>query len=171
MQSIPNIAADDVSAIMAALPDAASTPAAGFIFDGTTLFLPDAFAAQAQAAYADIAGSRKVLLANYAASVRYAKETAGFTSNGVKYLSDRDTQAKLTAAALMAQINPSATFQWKAETGFVTLTAAQMIAVASAVGSYVQACFAVEGTIDAAIAAGTITTTQQVDGANWPPNA
>lgn len=171
MQTFENIAVEDVSAIMAAMPAEARQPDAGIMWDGAILSVPEPFTTAAAAAIADMAGSRKALLINYAASVRYAKEIGGLTVNGKRFLSDRETQAKLTAAAVMGQITPTATFQWKSDDGFVALTAAQVLSVAQAVGGYVQACFAMEGTVVAAISAGTIATKEQVDGANWPPNS
>ena len=101
----------------------------------------------------------------YAASVRYSKEVGGFTVNGVKYPSDRESQAKLTAAALFAQVDNTKTFVWKLDDGTFSpsLNATQMIEVAAAVGGYVNDCFAKEATTIAAITAGTITTRDQVD--------
>jgi hypothetical protein len=43
-----------------------------------------------------------------------------------------------------------------------------MAAIATAVGAHVQACFATEAAVDAEITAGTITTTAQIDAADWP---
>jgi len=43
-----------------------------------------------------------------------------------------------------------------------------MAAIATAVGAHVQACFAAENAVQAAITAGTITTTAEIDAAAWP---
>ena len=102
----------------------------------------------------------------YAASVRYTKETGGITVDGVKLATDRESQALITGAWATAQINPQVTIQWKGSDGtFTALNAATIIAVASAVTAHVQACFAAEQQVDAAITAGTITTTAEVDAA------
>lgn len=102
----------------------------------------------------------------YAARKRYEKEVGGTVVDSVAYLTDRETQSKFAAAVLMAQINPSATFSWKvADSAFVSLDATAMIAVASAVGAYVQSCFAAEATVVAGIKDGTITTAEQIDAA------
>ena len=63
----------------------------------------------------------------HAASVRYDKEIGGTTVYGVGYPTDRETQAKLTAAALFAQVDNRQTFQWKLADGSFseTLSAAQ----------------------------------------------
>lgn len=106
-------------------------------------------------------------LIGYAAAVRYAKEIAGCTVGGVAYPSDRETQAKLTTVALFAQVDNTQTFQWKLADGSFseTLSAAQMIAVAAAVGGYVNSCFAEEAEVVAEIDGGTITTREQIDAA------
>lgn len=125
-----------------------------WLFDGAT------FAQPAADSYT------KAQLSAYAAAKRYDKEVGGTTVNGHAYLSDRETQAKLTAAVLLCQVNPSATIKWKlADGSFIDLDAAGMTAVASAVGAFVQACFATEASVTAAIAAGTTTTLAQVDAA------
>jgi hypothetical protein len=103
----------------------------------------------------------------YAASVRYSKETAGTSIGGVAYPSDRETQAKLTAAALFAQVDPTRTFQWKLADGTFTpsMSASQMVALASSVAAFVNSCFVAEASVIAGINAGTITTRAQVDAA------
>jgi len=105
-------------------------------------------------------------LHDYAASVRYAKETGGTTVSGRAYLTDRETQAKLTAGVLLGQVNPSASIKWKlADGSFITLDAAGMTAVAAAVGTFVQTCFATEASVAAGIDAGAITSRAQIDSA------
>lgn len=109
--------------------------------------------------------TQKGLMA-YAARKRYAKEVGGTVVNSVAYPSDRETQAKFVSAVVMAQLNTSATFQWKVADGtFVSLDAAGLITVASAVGAFVQTCFAAESTVVAGIKAGTTTTAAQIDAA------
>lgn len=102
----------------------------------------------------------------YAADVRYREETGGAVVNGSAYLTDRETQAKMTAAVVMTQVNPAVTLEWKlADRSFVSLDAADMLQVAQAVGAHVQEAFAKEATVVAGINAGTITTKAQVDAA------
>ncbi len=105
-------------------------------------------------------------LAAYAASARYAKETAGITVNGVKVATDRASQALITGAWATTQINPAATIQWKGADGtFVTLDAKAITGLASAVTAHVQACFAAEAQVGADIASGKVKTTADVDAA------
>ena len=110
-------------------------------------------------------------VAAYAATKRYAVEVGGVAIAGIAMPTDRDTQAKLTAAFLLSQVNPTTTFSWKTAAGFVTLTAVQITQIAVAVGAFVQSAYATEAVVQAAIVAGGITTTAQIDAAAWPKNA
>lgn len=134
-----------------------------------TLWPADAQGNQTTASLQDVLAPYGLFadLKAYAAAVRYAKEVGGTVVNGVAYPSDRDTQAKMTAAALFAQVDNTQTFKWKLADGSFTaaLTAPQMIAVAAAVGGFVNACFATEQTVDAAIDGGSIISRAQVDAA------
>jgi hypothetical protein len=105
-------------------------------------------------------------LVAYAATARYNKETAGITVSGAAVTTDRASQAMLAGAFNYCQQNPTTAINWKTATGaFVTLTAAQITAIADAVGAHVQACFSKEMTVVTAIKATppTITTTAQID--------
>ncbi len=78
---------------------------------------------------------------------------------------DRETQAKLTAAFVMASGSPSfALPAWKLPDGsFVGLDNADVLALATAVLAHVQESFALEKQAADAIAAGEITTLAAVD--------
>lgn len=106
-------------------------------------------------------------LKRYAAAARFAKEVGGKFISGALYPTDRDTQNKLTAAAVFAQVDNTQTFRWKLADGTFTgsLSASQMIAVAAAVAGFVNSAFLEEQVVGAAIDAGTITTKAQVDAA------
>lgn len=75
------------------------------------------------------------------ANTRYEAEIAGV--NGIR--TDRESQSLITGAAFKASMDSTYSCRWKTEAGFVTLTAAQIIAVADAVRAHVQACFDREG--------------------------
>ena len=75
------------------------------------------------------------------AAARYARETAGTTVNGVLIDTGRDSQALITGAALAAVIDSGYSLNWKTASGFIHLTAPEIIAVAQAVRAHVQACF------------------------------
>ncbi len=102
-------------------------------------------------------------LTAYAAAARYKRQTSGVTINGSVIATDPVSQGLIAGMVTYAQLNPNATISFKSATGWVSITAAQAIAIGQAVGSRVQACFAAEQMIDAEIVAGTITTTALID--------
>lgn len=87
------------------------------------------------------------------AAARYAAEISGITLNDVSIRTDRESQALITGAALAASHDENYSVTWKAKNGFVTLTAAQIIAVAQAVRAHVEACFDREAELQTAIEA------------------
>lgn len=107
----------------------------------------------------------------YAAAKRYEVETGGITVNGATVDTSRDSQSMITGAYAYSQAHPEETIHFKAASGWVTLDAATLAVIATAVGAHVQACFAVEAAVAAEIEAGTITTTAEIDAADWPEGA
>jgi hypothetical protein len=109
-------------------------------------------------------------LTAYTATKRYSLETGGFTYGGHPISTDRDSQSKIGNVALAANIiGSSFSTDWKCSDGtFVTMGQADAIAMATAVMTFISACFGVEGSVTAAIAAGTITTIAEIDAAGWP---
>jgi hypothetical protein len=108
------------------------------------------------------------MLTAYAAQVRYAKETAGITVNGIALAMDRNSRAMLTDAVVSATADSTFTTQWKDALGnFSSQTAAQIIALGKAVATRIATCFSTEATAITAITANTptITTFAQVDSA------
>lgn len=104
-------------------------------------------------------------LSDYAGRIRFEKETGGIVISGMAIATDRASQNMLTGAVLRAQMDANVTVKWKTVAGFVELSAAQIIAIGTAVGNHVEACFAKEADVAAGIAIGTITTTGQIDAA------
>jgi hypothetical protein len=66
---------------------------------------------------------------------------AGITVNNLPIDTDEVTQGRLAGAALQAVIDDTYTVQWKVSGQPVTLTAQEIIGVATAVRAHVQACF------------------------------
>lgn len=85
------------------------------------------------------------------AAARYAAEIGGITFAGAAIRTDRESQALITGAALAASQDPEYSVVWKAEGGFVALTAEQIIAAAQAVRAHVEACFAREAELSSAV--------------------
>ena len=107
-------------------------------------------------------------LVAYAARRRWEIiEAATVDVGGVAVPADETTRNVVTAAYIQASRDPGFTVDpWKIGPGlYVTLTAAQVIAIGDALTAYVQSMFALNRAVDAAIAAGTITTTAEVDAA------
>lgn len=96
------------------------------------------------------------------ANTRYEAEIAGV--NGIR--TDRESQSLITGAALKASMDSTYSCRWKTEAGFVTLTAAQIIAVADAVRAHVQGCFDREAELLPLIAAAA--TEADLQDINWP---
>lgn len=109
-------------------------------------------------------------LMNYAANRRWQIETGGITVGGVAIDTSRDSQAMITGAYAYSQAHPEEPIKFKAASGWVTLDEPTMAAIATAVGAHVQASFAVEEAVDAAVSAGTITSFAEIDAAAWPAN-
>lgn len=102
----------------------------------------------------------------YTAYKRWEKETGGIEVNGQIIDTSRESQSMITGAYSYSQAHPSELIQFKAASGWVTLDAPTMAAIATAVGAHVQACFALEASVASQVGSGTITTTGEID-AMW----
>lgn len=114
------------------------------------------------------AGPAPVDLIAYAARRRWEIIEAAHVDVGAAAVpADVTTRAVLTAAYIQAKADPAfAIDPWKISPGqYVTLTAPQIIAINDALTAYVQSMFVKNRAIDEAVAAGTITTTAEVDAA------
>lgn len=100
------------------------------------------------------------------AARRYDAETGGITLNGMVIDTGRDSQALITGATVQAMLDPNYALRWKTPSGFIDLTAEQIIGVAVAVRAHVQACFDREAELQLALADGTFTP-EMLD-VGWP---
>ncbi len=105
------------------------------------------------------------MLTIYVAAKRFKVETGGILFNGATIATDRESQAMISGAYNFVAANPEASISYKTDDGFVQLNAAQVQAVANAVGQHVQACFAKEAVVATQIAGGGITTIAEIDAA------
>lgn len=96
---------------------------------------------------AEVKAAKKAELA----AARYAAEIGGIEFAGAHIKTDRESQALITGAALSATQDPGYSVVWKAEGGFVTLSAEQIIAAAQAVRAHVERCFSREAELVAAV--------------------
>lgn len=97
---------------------------------------------------------------------RWRCEVAGTMLYGRRIETDRAAVAMVTGAALAASLDPEYSVRWKAADGFVTLNAEQILAMAQAIRSHVQACFDREADLLDALDAGTYETEMLDTG--WP---
>jgi hypothetical protein len=106
-------------------------------------------------------------LQSYAAARRYDLETGGIEIAGSHVATDRGSQALINGAFNLVQVAPTTVIKFKTQAGFVDLDAAAIQIISTAVGQHVQACFAKEAEVVAAITAKkpTIATRAQVDAA------
>ena len=85
------------------------------------------------------------------ATLRYQKEIAGITFNGMTIPTDRQSQAMLTGVYNVVQQNPDRLINWKTDSGFIQLNKATIEALSIAVADHIQACFDNEMTLAAKI--------------------
>lgn len=102
-------------------------------------------------------------LRTHAAARRFDRETAGIVIGGVTVDTSRTSQALITGALAYVQTAVDASVEFKAASGWTTLSADEILNVALAVGAHVQHCFAAERSVDEAITAGSVTTYAQID--------
>ena len=108
-------------------------------------------------------------LVAYATDKRWRVETGGISFNGI--LVPTDDRAKLLLLGAATNMAPGSSAPLiVAGVNYGTLTDVQFKAINAAVIAHVQATFSVLASVLAAITAGTITTTQQIDFAAWPSN-
>ena len=100
------------------------------------------------------------------AAERYVAETGGIEVDGVTIATDRGSQALLTAAVVMARLDPEFKTQWKCADGrFKQLDAFQLRAIGDAVIAHVESCFAREGELCEQIDAATMP--EELDAIQW----
>lgn len=97
---------------------------------------------------------------------RDAAEVSGVIYDGVEYDTDPMSVQRITGACLQANVDPTMTWDWTAaDNSVVTLDAAQMVALGTAVAAHVSACHAHSRTLRDQINAAT--TIAEVDAVTW----
>jgi hypothetical protein len=105
----------------------------------------------------------------YASDKRWRVETGGIAFGGHVIATDDRSKMMLMGARILAAADSGHSERWACADGAVlTLDAAAIIAASDAVAAHVSACFATWAEVAAGIEAGTITTTEQIDTAEWP---
>ena len=101
---------------------------------------------------------------------RWAVETGGLTlPGGATVGTTIDDQNRITSVIANAQLAGVASVDFKAQSGWVTLSLTQMQGIAAAIALHVQACFSAERTHHEAIAAASDAELYSYDiNAGWP---
>ena len=87
------------------------------------------------------------------------------SAGDVVVATDRESQAMITGAALMALQDPTYTCEWQGTGGWTDLTAAEVIGVAQLVRDHVQRCFAKCRALELQVAAAE--TEEQLEAIAW----
>lgn len=97
---------------------------------------------------------KRAELTNAVTALRWSKETGGLTlSNGITVGTKTEDQNRITTVIANAQLAGVTTVDFKAASGWVTLTLADVQTLAAAIALHVQACFSAERAHHEAIAA------------------
>lgn len=111
-------------------------------------------------------------LTAYAAAKRFEVETGGIVFGGMPVWTDRATQSMLARVVQCLDKGMlTAPLKIKTPAGSFSLSQPQIEALGTAVAQHVQAAFDVEADLADGIAAETITTTGEIDAADWPSNS
>ena len=103
-------------------------------------------------------------LKTYAAAQRWQLQNSGIVVGGVAVATDAESRAMIDGAYAFVNRNPSATVNWKAADGsFVAIDAATVIAIADAVGHFIEACFNTESSVVTGVDNNTITNKHEID--------
>ena len=87
----------------------------------------------------------KASLKQQATAIRWERETGGITlPGGVRVGTSIEDQNRITSVIANAQLAGVSTVDFKAATGWVTLTLAEVQGIAAAIAVHVQACFSAE---------------------------
>lgn len=100
------------------------------------------------------------------AAERFKREAIGVVVSGMQIETTRDSQALIASTGLSAILDPEYRCNFKTLTGFVEIGAAQIIEIAKAVRTHVQACFDRELALLRAIEAGEYRDDMLSEG--WP---
>ncbi|MDI3399695.1 DUF4376 domain-containing protein [Pseudomonas sp. V88_4] len=103
------------------------------------------------------------------AQERFRRESSGIVVDGVAIDTSRDSQSLIAGMAVSAILDPAYQCSYKAVAGFIDLRGPQILQVAKAVRSHVQACFDREKALSEAARAGTCNSEMLIEG--WPEGA
>jgi Domain of unknown function (DUF4376) len=105
-------------------------------------------------------------LGTYLDNKRWQVETGGIVVNGLAVPTNDRTKTLIEGAA--ATLGDADTIDYEHPNEWVSLTGLQLRQMRDAISAHVQATFTLKRQLSADIESGAITTTAQVDAANWP---
>ena len=115
-------------------------------------------------------GLRKAAQWELVKAARGEAERAGVEVGGVRFDTDPISQQRITGACLLAQVDPTASWEWTAaDNSAVQLDATQMMQLGMAVAAHVAACHAQGRALRAQIDAAT--TAEEIDAITFPEPA
>ncbi|WP_085712869.1 MULTISPECIES: DUF4376 domain-containing protein [unclassified Pseudomonas] len=103
------------------------------------------------------------------AEERFRREGSGIVVAGVAIDTSRDSQSLIAGMAVSAMLDPEYHCSYKAIEGFIDITSQQILQIAQAVRSHVQACFDREKTLYESAQAGTYSREMLTEG--WPDSS
>ena len=122
-------------------------------------YVPPTLAKAALITYTNVA-TKKAL----SAARNYVIDSVAVSSDATP-----DTRIDLSTLSQWGNANPTASKSWIDNSNVVTsLTGAQLVALAADVNSFALSVYAINASALSAIAAGTITSTAQIDALTWP---
>lgn len=166
------LTAEQVAVLMSRLPAEARQPDVDFVYAHGHLLVPLEWA---EAVYDIVSvpgwdtAPDKARLVAHAAAARWRKEVGGVLVGTVPVATDDRSKLMITGARVAAMADPDWTTVWHGSDGNTyPVDVAAMVAISDAVQAHVNAGFATFAAVKAAIEAGTITTTAEVDAAFGP---
>lgn len=161
---------NQVTALMAALPENARLPGSGIAYADRVLTVPSEFSAAATAAMKkpgwDAPPDPKVALLAYAAEKRWQVENAGTTFEGRPLRTDRETRSALTEAHVAASLDATFATPWQLRDGTTLVVSSKNLpAIIAAVARHRASAFVRFDAVKARIESGEIGTDAEVDAA------
>jgi hypothetical protein len=117
----------------------------GRVADTADTTVPGVLRVLAGADLAAAIEARKIEMFNEAAAIRYSRETGGITlPDGTVINTEREAQAMLSGAYQSLLSGLVADTDWKAASGWVTVSLTELEPIAQAVADHVRRCFRAE---------------------------
>jgi len=128
----------------------------GRVPDGADINAPGILQVLDTDAEAAMIANRQATLTQHVASIRFTTETGGISlPGGTQINTQRDAQAMLTGAYQSLKSGLVQDTEWKATSGWVTVTLTELEPIAQAVAEHVRRCFQAERAVSDQITSAT----------------